>query len=118
MEYFINLTSFCDEIKLDRESALFFVYEGSISVKKQEDEFFIDNETAAMLRLISEIQNELGVNNEGISIILNLRRKVIDYQNKIKIIIESIGESKSIDELIVVLEKTGVFDKMDNTEDI
>ncbi len=118
MDYFINLTSFCDEINLNKESAMFFVYEGSISVKKQEDEFFIDDETADTLRLISEIQNELGVNNEGVSIILNLRRKIIDYQIKIKTIFESIGKSKSIDELIFILEKIGVFKNEDNGEDI
>lgn len=118
MDYFINLTSFCNEINLNKESAMFFVYEGSISVKEQEDEFFIDNETADTLRLISEIQNELGVNNEGVSVILNLRRKIIDYQTKIKTIFESVGKSKSIDELIFILEKTGVFKNEDNDENI
>lgn len=118
MDYFINLTSFCNEINLNDESAMFFVYEGLIAVKKQEDELFIDNETADTLRLISEIQNELGVNNEGVSIILNLRKKIIDYQIKIKTIFESIDKSKSIDELIFILKKTGVFNKIDNSEDI
>ncbi len=118
MDYFISLTSFCDEINLNKESAMFFVYEGSISVKKQEDEFFIDSETAETLRLISEIQNDLGVNDEGISVILNLRRKIIDYQTKIKTIFESIDKSKSIDELIFILEKTGIFKNTDNDENI
>jgi len=85
MDCLINLISFCNEIDLNKESAMFFVYEGLITVKKQEDEFFIDNETAGTLKLISEIQNELEVNDEGISVILNLRRKIIGYQNKIKI---------------------------------
>ncbi|MCL4542928.1 MAG: hypothetical protein M1458_04180 [Deltaproteobacteria bacterium] len=118
MDYFINLTNFCDEINLNKESAMFFVYEGSISVKKQEDEFFIDDETAGTLRLISEIQNELGVNNEGVSIILNLRRKIIDYQTKIKTILESISKSESIDKLILALKETGMFENEDNEENI
>lgn len=116
MDCFINLISFCSEINLNKESAMFFVYEGSIAVKKQEDEFFIDNETADTLRLISEIQNELEVNNEGISIILNLRRKIINYQNKMKIISESMDKSKSIDELIFILKKSDIFDTTDNDD--
>ncbi|MHB1661939.1 MAG: hypothetical protein ACYCSQ_03805 [bacterium] len=109
MDYFINLASFCNEINLNNESAMFFVYEGSIKVKRQENEFYIDFDTANTLRLISEIKNELGVNDEGASVILNLRDKVIDYQNKIKIILEAMDKSKSIDELIFILKNNNAF---------
>ncbi|MHB8232939.1 MAG: hypothetical protein ACYDDB_08580 [bacterium] len=109
MDYFINLASFCNEINLNNESAMFFIYEGVITAKRQENEFYIDFDTANTLRLISEIKKELGVNDEGASVILNLREKVIDYQNKIKIIFESIDKSKSIDELIFTLKNNDAF---------
>lgn len=118
MDYFINLANFCNEINLNNESAMFFVYEGSITAKLQENEFYIDFDTANTLRLISEIKNELGVNDEGVSVILNLRNKVIDYQNKIKIILESMDKSKSIDELIFILKNNNAFKNFcDNSND-
>lgn len=118
MDYSINLASFCNEINLNNESAMFFVYEGSITAKLLENEFYIDFDTANTLRLISEIKNELGVNDEGVSVILNLRNKIIDYQNKIKIIFESMDKSKSIDELIFILKKNNAFKNFcDNSND-
>ncbi len=109
MDYLINLASFCNEIALNSESAMFFVYEGIITVKKQENIFYIDDKNAGILRLISEIKNELEVNDEGISVILNLRSKILDYQNKIRTIFDAIDKSKSIDELIFILKRTGRF---------
>ena len=109
MDYFINLLNFCGNINLDDESAMFFVDEGIISVERRENEFYIDKKTADALRLISEIKNELGVNDEGASVILNLREKIIDYQNKLKTVFDAMDRSKSIDELMFIIRKSETF---------
>jgi hypothetical protein len=109
MDYFINLTSYCCDINLANESAMFFVYEGIISVERRGNEFYIDEDTADILRMISEIKNELGVNDEGASVIMNLREKIIDYQNKLKTVFYTIDRSKSIDELMFLIGKSDAF---------
>ena len=109
MDYFINLLNFCGNINLDDKSAMFFVDEGIICVERRENEFYIDKKTADALRLISEIKNELGVNDEGASVILNLREKIIDYQNKLKTIFDAMDRSKSIDELMFIIRKSESF---------
>ncbi len=114
MDYFVNLLDFCGDINLDSKSAIFFVDEGIICVERRENEFYIDKETAGKLRLISEIKNELGVNDEGASIILNLREKIIDYQNKLKTIFDAIDRSKSIDELMFIMKKSEAFQSIFN----
>ena len=88
---------------------MFFVDEGIISVERRENEFYIDKKTADTLRLISEIKNELGVNDEGASVILSLREKIIDYQNMLKTVFDAIDRSKSIDELIFIMRKSQAF---------
>ena len=109
MDYFINLLNFCGNINLDDKSAMFFVDEGIICVERRENEFYIDKKTADALRLISEIKNELGVNDEGASVILNLREKIIDYQNKLKTVFDAMDRSKSIDELMFIIRKSESF---------
>ena len=109
MDYFINLLNFCGNINLDDKSAMFFVDEGIIYVERRENEFYIDKKTADALSLISEIKNELGVNDEGASVILNLREKIIDYQNKLKTIFDAMDRSKSIDELMFIIRKSESF---------
>lgn len=109
MDYFINLINFCGEINLKDESAMFFVDEGLISVERRGNEFYIDGETAGTLKLISEIKNELGANDEGVSVILNLRERIMDYQEKLKTIFEAIDKSKSIDELLFVIGNSEAF---------
>ena len=109
MDYFINLLNFCGNIRMDDKSAMFFVDEGIISVECRENEFYIDEKTAETLKLISEIKNELGVNDEGASVILNLREKIIDCQNKLKTVFDAIEMSKSIDELMFIMRKSEAF---------
>lgn len=109
MDYFINLLNFCGNIDLDDKSAIFFVDEGIICVERRENEFYIDKKTADTLKLIAEIKNELGVNNEGASVILNLREKIIDYQNKLKAVFDAMDRSKSIDELMFIMRKSEAF---------
>ena len=109
MDYFINLLNFCGNINLDDKSAMFFVDEGIICVERRENEFYIDKKTADALRLISEIKNELGVNDEGASVILNLREKIIDYQNKLKTVFDAMDRSKSIGELMFIIRKSESF---------
>ncbi len=94
---------------MDDKSAMFFVDEGIISVECRENEFYIDEKTAETLKLISEIKNELGVNDEGASVILNLREKIIDCQNKLKTVFDAIEMSKSIDELMFIIRKSESF---------
>ena len=109
MDYSINLLNLCGNINLDDESAMFFVDEGIICVERRENEFYIDEKTAETLKLISEIKNELGVNDEGASVILNLREKIIDCQNKLKTVFDAIERSKSIDELMFIMRKSEAF---------
>ena len=109
MDYFINLLNFCGNIDLDDKSAIFFVDEGIICVERRENEFYIDKKTADTLKLIAEIKNELGVNDEGASVILNLREKIIDCQNKLKTVFDAIEMSKSIDELMFIMRKSEAF---------
>jgi hypothetical protein len=109
MDYSINLLNLCGNINLDDESAMFFVDEGIICVERRENEFYIDKKTADTLRLISEIKNELGVNDEGASVILNLREKIIDYQSKLKTVFDAMDRSKSIDELMFIIRKSESF---------
>ena len=59
--------------------------------------------------MISEIKNELGVNDEGASVILNLREKIIDYQSKLKTVFDAMDRSKSIDELMFIIRKSESF---------
>ena len=94
---------------MDNKSAMFFVDEGIICVERRENEFYIDEKTAETLKLISEIKNELEVNDEGASVILNLREKIIDCQNKLKTVFDAIGRSKSIDELMFIMRKSEAF---------
>ena len=109
MDYSINLLNLCGNINLDDESAMFFVDEGIICVERRENEFYIDKKTADTLRLISEIKNELEVNDEGASVILNLREKIIDYQSKLKTVFDAMDRSKSIDELMFIIRKSESF---------
>jgi hypothetical protein len=109
MDCFINLSEFCGNINLSGESAMFFIDEGIICVEKRENEFYIDKKTADDLIFISEMKNELGINDEGVSVILNLREKVIDYQNMLSAVFDAVKASKSIDELIFLLEKSEPF---------
>ncbi len=122
MDYFINLINFCGEINLNDKSAMFFVDEGIIHVERKENVLYIDEKTAETLILISEIKNELGVNDEGASVIFNLREKIIDYQNKLKTIFDAIEKSKSIDELVFLMKKSQSFqfffnNPFDDTDD-
>ncbi|MFW0883709.1 chaperone modulator CbpM [Candidatus Acidulodesulfobacterium sp. H_13] len=116
MDCCINLASFCNKINLDNESVMFFVYEGVITVERQENEFYIDDKTADILRFISEIKNDLGVNDEGVSVIIGLRKRIIDYQNKIKIMFDIIDNSKSIDELISMLKNNKAFNETEDND--
>ncbi len=109
MDCFINLLEFCGNINLSDKSAMFFIDEGIICVEKRENEFYIDKKAADELMIISEMKNELGINDEGISVILNLREKIIDYQKMLSVIFGAIKTSKSIDELIFLLEKSESF---------
>lgn len=112
MDYFIKLDDFCIEISLSIESAMFLAREGSISVTKSKNNIFIDKENAEILKLASEIKNELEVNDEGISVILQLREKVIDYQKKLAALAEAANKSKSIDELVFILRNNPAFRDM------
>ena len=94
---------------MDDKSAMFFVDEGIICVERRENEFYINEKTAETLKLISEIKNELGVNDEGASVILNLREKIIDCQNKLKTVFDAIERAKSIDELMFIMRKSEAF---------
>jgi|GEM_PF-2808020 hypothetical protein len=109
MDYFINLLNFCGNIHIDDKSAMFFIDEGIICAERRENEFYIDEKTAETLKLIAEIKNELGVNDEGASVILNLREKIIDCQNKLKAVFDAIEKSKSIDELMFIMRKSEAF---------
>ncbi|MHB1703561.1 MAG: chaperone modulator CbpM [bacterium] len=109
MDYFINLSEFCGNINLSAESAMFFIDEGIICVEKRENEFYIDEKAADDLIIISEIKNELGINDEGVSVILNLRKKIIDYQNMLSTVFDAVKTSKSIDELIFLMERSESF---------
>ena len=122
MDYFINLINFCGEINLNNESAMFFADEGIIHVERKDNVLYIDEKTAETLILISEIKNELGVNDEGASVIFNLREKIIDYQNKLKTVFDAIEKSKSIDELVFLMKKSQSFqfffnNPFDDTDD-
>ena len=109
MDCFINLYEFCGNINLSGESVMFFIDEGIICVENRENEFYIDKKTADELIFISQIKNELGINDEGVSVMLNLRGKVIDYQNMLSTVFSAIKTSKSIDELIFLLERSEYF---------
>lgn len=109
MDYIIKLDDFCVEISLDIESALFLAQEGYVSVKKSNSNIFIDKDSAEILRVASEIKNELEVNDQGISVILQLREKVIDYQEKLAALAEAANKSKSIDELVFILKNSSAF---------
>ncbi len=109
MDYFINLSEFCGNINLSGESAMFFIDEGIICVEKRDNELYIDKKTADDLMFISEIKNELGINDEGVSVVLNLREKIIDYQKMLSTVFDALKTSKSIDELIFLLEKSESF---------
>ena len=60
MDYLINLVNFCNEIDLNNESAMFFVYEGIITVKKQESGFYIDDKNAGSFKYKYKFVDALG----------------------------------------------------------
>ncbi len=118
MESLINLESYCVEIGLSYRSAIFFIQEGKVSAMEHGGIFFINDESASVLKIISEIETELGVNDEGASVILDLRKKILNYQNVIKIFMDALKESKSIDELMFALKRSDILGKLGYDEDV
>jgi hypothetical protein len=107
---FIALSNICTETGLSKSIVLFFVDEGIVSIKDDDENLLIDSFNAEKLRAISRLKNELGVNNEGISVIMGMRERIIDYQRQFKIISDSIKNSNSVDEIIAQLNDCGFFE--------
>lgn len=118
MDCNINLYNYCEKIGLNIDSAMFLIYEGSIYAEVQDEKYYISDESADILKIMHDIECDLGVNDEGVSVILGLREKVITYQDIIKTIMDSISKSKSIDELIFNLERSKIQNKIRTNEGI
>ena len=107
---FTSLSNICTAFCLSRNTVYFFIDEGSIAINKENNCLFIDSSSINKLQTISHLKNDLYINNEGISVILSMREKVINYQDKFKIIADSLKKSSDVEEILNNLKNCGFFD--------
>ena len=107
---FTSLSNICTTFCLSRSAVCFFIDEGLISINKENDYLSMDLSSINNLQTISHLKNDLAINNEGISVILTMREKVINYQDKLKIIADSLKKSNDIEEMLDNLKNCGFFD--------
>lgn len=78
-----NLPFSVDEIKL-------FYEEGLIELFFDNEDIYFYNNTLERLEIIKRLRDDLGVNIEGIDVILHMREKLIDLQINFEEFIEEI----------------------------
>lgn len=66
-----HITEAAEKCSLDQESILQFISEEWIT-PKDKGRLLFDEDDVCRIQLIAELKNDLGVNNEGIPIILHL----------------------------------------------
>ncbi|MHB8281407.1 MAG: chaperone modulator CbpM [bacterium] len=107
---FTSLSNICTAFCLSRNTVYFFIDEGLIAISKENNCLFMDSSSINKLKTISHLKNDLDINNEGISVILSMREKVINYQDKLKIIADSLKKSSDVEEILNNLKNCGFFD--------
>ncbi|MHB1680061.1 MAG: chaperone modulator CbpM [bacterium] len=106
---FTSLSNICTAFCLSRNTVYFFIDEGLIAISKENNCLFMDSTSINKLKTISHLKNDLDINNEGISVILSMREKVINYQDKFKIIADSLKKSNDVEEILNNLKNCGFF---------
>ncbi len=106
---FTSLSNICTTFCLSRNTVYFFIDEGLIAISKENNCLFMDSASINKLKTISHLKNDLDINNEGISVILSMREKVINYQNKFKIIANSLKKTTDVEEILNNLKNCGFF---------
>ena len=97
-----NLPFSVEEIKL-------FHDEGLIELFFENDEIYFYGNTLERLEIIKRLRDDLGVNIEGIDVILHMREKLIDFQINFEEFIEEIRkEIKNLKKPLQLKEKSEI----------
>ncbi len=84
------LKEIIEKIPFSEEEIMLFCEEGLIEVFKENDTIYFHDDVMERLEIIKRLKYELGVNLEGIDVILHMREKMLNMQENFVDFIEEI----------------------------
>ncbi len=86
------LKQILEKVPFSEKEIRIFEDEGLIEIRKHNNERFFLEEDIEILEIIKRLRDELGVNIEGIDVILHMRKRIISMQENFIEFIEQIKE--------------------------
>ena len=83
-QYYITLQEITDIFSIDRELCKEFIDFGLIRAYIKKNITYIKTEELSKLKRVISLYKKLGVNKEGIEIILSMRDQIIELQNELQ----------------------------------
>ena len=107
----IRLTEVSELFQIDFEVCRQFADFGLIRIVREENTSYIEPEEVAKLRHIISLYRDLGVNKEGIEVILSMRDRIISLQRELAQLNRAIDRVKQeyVQKNIELPRKRGMF---------